>query len=64
MVEPLARLGLADAADHGGVRGVHRDPGAGRLPHLGGEAVVVGVVVGDQDAVEVGDVETAGGDAG
>ena len=63
-VEPLARIGLAGAADHGGVRGVHRDPGAGGLPHLGGESVVVGVMVRDQDAVEIGEGEAAGADAG
>lgn len=63
VIEPLARFGLARAADHRGVGGMHRDPGAGGLPDLGGQAVVVGVMVGDQYAVEVGEVEPAGGDA-
>ncbi len=63
-VEPPAGIGFAGAADHGGVRGVHRDPGAGGLPHLGRESVVVGVMVRDQDAVEIGEGEAAGADAG
>ncbi|CAM5457430.1 hypothetical protein BSAF29S_05018 [Bacillus safensis subsp. safensis] len=53
VVEPGAGFGGTGAADDGGVGGVHRDPGPGLLPHAAGQAVVVGMVVGDHDTVHV-----------
>ena len=62
VVEPAVGAGLAGAPDDRRVGGVHRDPGPGRLPHLAGQAVVVGVVVGDDHAVDLGDGGAAGGE--
>lgn len=63
VVEPDAGLGGAGPYDDLGVGGVHGDPGAGGRADLAGEAVVVGVVVGDDDAVDVGDREAEGAEA-
>jgi hypothetical protein len=43
---------------------VHRDPGTGDVADLAGEAVVVGVVVGDDHAVDVGDRDAQGTETG
>ncbi len=64
VVEPGAGGGLPGTPDDRGVRLVHRDPGPGRLADLAGEPVVVGVVVGDDDAVDVGDCGGEGGEPG
>ncbi len=64
VVEPGAGLGGAGPYDDLGVGGVHRDPGAGGLADPAGQAVVVGVVVGDEHAVDVGDRDAEGGEAG
>ncbi len=64
VVEPHAGLGGAGAYDDLGVGGVHGDPRAGRLADPAGQAVVVGVVVGDDDAVDVGDRDAECGEAG
>ncbi|XCN13855.1 hypothetical protein R1Y80_09415 [Streptomyces sp. JL1001] len=64
VVEPGAGLGFPGTADDRGVGLVHGDPGPGRLADLAGESVVVGVVVGDDDAVDVGDGGTEGGEPG
>ena len=53
--EPALRPVLPGAPHDRGVRRVHRDPRAGRLAHLARQAVVVGVVVGDDHAVHLGD---------
>jgi hypothetical protein len=54
-VRPDAGIGATRAFHDGDVGGVHGDPRAGGLPPLPRQPVVVGVVVGDQDAVDVGD---------
>ncbi len=64
VVEPDGGLGGAGAQDDRGVGGVHGDPGAGGLADPAGEAVVVGVVVGDDHAVHPGDGDAEGRQAG
>ncbi|KAF1854440.1 hypothetical protein Lal_00003834 [Lupinus albus] len=64
IVQPAGGLGLTGAPDDLGVGGVHGDPRPGRLPHLAGEPVVVGVVMGDEDAVHIGDGGAARGEPG
>ena len=54
-VEQVVRLVVA-VVDELGVGGVQRDPGPGRLADPPGQPVVVGVDVGDHDALDVGDV--------
>lgn len=63
VVEPDARFGGPGPYDDLGVGGVHGDPGSGRGADLAGQAVVVGVVVGDDDAVDVGDGDAERGEA-
>ncbi len=50
---------LVAVVDERGVGRVQRDPGVGVLAHATGEAVVVGVDVGDHHALHVGHLEAA-----
>jgi hypothetical protein len=58
--QPAARFGRTGPPYDRRVRRVHREPRPGRLAHPPGQAVVVGVVVGDDHAVDLADRRTAG----
>ena len=56
-VQKVAGLVVA-VMDECGVRGMEGDPRTGRLADSAGEPVVVGMDVGDHDALDVADIHT------
>ncbi len=62
-VQQIARV-LVAIVDQGGVGGMEGHPGPRCLPDPTGQAVVIRVDVGDEDTLDIGDVEAGVGQSG